>query len=41
VIAVTIVANVAGGLGAHHFSFGWLVPVVILSCVFLRLSRRC
>ena len=41
VIAVTIVANVAGGLGAHPFSFGWLVPVVILSCVFLRLSRRC
>jgi len=39
VIAVTIVANVAGGLGAHHFSFGWLVPVVILSCVFLRLGR--
>jgi len=40
VIAVTIVANVAGGVGAHHFNFGWLVPVVILSCVFLRLGRR-
>jgi Domain of unknown function (DUF1707) len=40
VIAVTILANVAGGLGTHHFHFGWLVPVVVLSLVFLRLSRR-
>jgi hypothetical protein len=40
VIAVIILGNVAGGLGAHHFGFGWLVPVVVLGCVFLRLSRR-
>ncbi len=40
VIALTIIGNVAGGLGAHHFNVGWLVPVVVLSCVFLRLSRR-
>ena len=40
VIAVTILGNVAGGLGAHHFGFGWLVPVVVLGFVFLRLSRR-
>jgi hypothetical protein len=39
VIAVIILGNVAGGLGAHHHDFGWLVPVVILGCVFLRLSR--
>jgi Domain of unknown function (DUF1707) len=45
VIAVIVVGNVAGGLGAHHLGahhlgFGWLVPVVILSLVFLRLGRR-
>jgi Domain of unknown function (DUF1707) len=40
VIAVIVLGNVAGGLGAHHFGFGWLVPVVVLSFVFLRLSRR-
>jgi hypothetical protein len=40
VIAVIILGNVAGGLGAHHLDFGWLVPVVVLSFVFLRLSRR-
>ena len=40
VIAVIILGNVAGGVGAHHFGFGWLVPVVVLGCVFLRLSRR-
>lgn len=40
VIAVIVLGNVAGGLDAHHFGFGWLVPVVVLSCVFLRLSRR-
>jgi hypothetical protein len=40
VIAVIIVGNVAGGIGAHHLGFGWLVPVVILGFVFLRLSRR-
>jgi DUF1707 SHOCT-like domain len=40
VIAVIIIGNVAGGLGSHHFGFGWLVPVVVLSLVFARLSRR-
>jgi hypothetical protein len=40
VIAVIIIGNVAGGLGSHHPGFGWLVPVVVLSLVFLRLSRR-
>jgi hypothetical protein len=40
VIALIILGNVAGGLGAHHFGFGWLVPVVVLGFVFLRLSRR-
>jgi hypothetical protein len=40
VIAVIVLGNVAGGVGAHHFGFGWLVPVVVLSFVFLRLSRR-
>jgi hypothetical protein len=40
VIAVLILGNVAGGLGQHHFGFGWLVPVVVLGFVFLRLSRR-
>ncbi len=38
VIAAIIIGNVAGGPGQHHV--GWLVPVVILSLVFLRLSRR-
>jgi hypothetical protein len=40
VIAVIFLGNVAGGLGQHHFGFGWLVPVVVLGFVFLRLSRR-
>ena len=40
VVAVIIIGNVAGGLGSHHFGFGWLVPVVVLSLVFARLSRR-
>lgn len=40
VIAVIIAGNVAGGLGSHHFGFGWLVPVVVLSLVFARLTRR-
>jgi hypothetical protein len=40
VIALIILGNVAGGLGAHHFGFGWLVPVVVLCFVFLRLTRR-
>jgi hypothetical protein len=40
VIAMIILGNVAGGLGQHHFGFGWLVPVVVLGFVFLRLSRR-
>jgi hypothetical protein len=40
VILATILGNVASGVGQHHFGFGWLVPVVILGCVFLRLSRR-
>jgi hypothetical protein len=40
VIAVLILGNVAGGLGQHHFGFGWLVPVVVLGFVFLRLSHR-
>jgi hypothetical protein len=38
VIAAIVLGNVAGGLGQH--SFGWLVPVVVLSCVFLRLRHR-
>jgi hypothetical protein len=38
VIAAIVLGNVAGGLGQH--SFGWLVPVVLLSCVFLRLRHR-
>ena len=38
VIAAIVLGNVAGGLGQH--SFGWLVPVVVLGCVFLRLRRR-
>jgi hypothetical protein len=40
VIAVLIIGNVAGSFGAHHFHSGWLVPVIVLSFVFLRLSRR-
>lgn len=42
VIAVIILGNVAGALagGQDQRHFGWLVPVVVLSCVFLRLSRR-
>ena len=41
VVAVIIIGNVAGGLGSHHhLGFGWLVPVVVLSLVFARLSRR-
>jgi hypothetical protein len=40
VILATILGNVATGVGQHHVGFGWLVPVVILGCVFLRLSRR-
>lgn len=40
VIAVIIIGNVAGGVGSHHLGFGWLVPVVVLSLVFTRLSRR-
>jgi hypothetical protein len=40
VIAVIILGNVAGDLDAHHLGFGWLVPVVVLSFVFLRLSRH-
>ena len=39
-IAVLILGNVAGGVGQHHFGFGWLVPVVVLGFVFLRLSHR-
>jgi hypothetical protein len=38
VIAAIVLGNVAGGLGQH--SFGWLVPVVVLGCVFLRLRHR-
>jgi hypothetical protein len=38
VIAAIILGNVAGGVG--HHSFGWLVPVVVLGCVFLRLRHR-
>jgi Domain of unknown function (DUF1707) len=38
VIAAIILGNVAGGVGQH--SFGWLVPVVVLGCVFLRLRHR-
>ena len=40
VVAVLIIGNVAGGLGQHHFGFGWLVPVVVLGFIFLRLSHR-
>ena len=41
-IAVIVVANVAGNTAGHSHSFGWLVPVAILGMVFLRLvvSRR-
>ena len=38
VIAAIVLGNVAGGLGQH--SFGWLVPVVVVGCVFLRLRHR-
>jgi hypothetical protein len=38
VIASIIFGNVAGGHG--HLHLGWLVPVVILGCVFLRLGRH-
>jgi hypothetical protein len=38
VIAAIVLGNLAGGLGQH--SFGWLVPVVVLGCVFLRLRHR-
>ena len=38
VIAAIIVGNVAGGFG--QLGLGWLVPVVVLGCVFLRLCRR-
>lgn len=40
VILATIIGNVAAGVGQHHFNFGWLIPVVIFSCIFLRLARR-
>jgi hypothetical protein len=38
VIAAIVLGNVAGGLGQH--GLGWLVPVVVLGCVFLRLRHR-
>jgi hypothetical protein len=42
VIAAIIVGNVAGDLAGNlgQHSFGWLVPVVVLSLVFLRLCRH-
>lgn len=42
VIAAIIVGNVAGSLAGNldHQGFGWLVPVVVLSLVFLRLCRH-
>jgi uncharacterized protein DUF1707 len=38
VIAAIVLGNVAGSVGQH--SLGWLVPVIVLGCVFLRLSRH-
>lgn len=47
VIAATVVGNVIGDVvgnvghnGAHSVSLGWLVPVVILLCVFRCMHRR-
>ncbi|HVT68648.1 MAG TPA: DUF1707 domain-containing protein, partial [Trebonia sp.] len=42
IVAVIIAGNVAGNAAGHTHSFGWLIPVAILSMVFLRLvvSRR-
>jgi hypothetical protein len=39
VIAVVIVAIIAGNLLGHSAHFGWLIPVVILGFILLRLSR--
>jgi len=39
VIAVVIVAIIAGNVLGHSAHFGWLIPVVILGFILLRLSR--
>jgi hypothetical protein len=39
VLAVVIVAIIAGNLLGHSPHFDWLVPVVILGFILLRLSR--
>ena len=43
-IASIVLGNLAGGVavaGGHvQVHLGWLVPVIVLSLVFLRLSRR-
>jgi hypothetical protein len=39
VLAVVIVAIIAGNLLGHSAHFGWLIPVVILGFILLRLSR--
>jgi hypothetical protein len=39
VIAVVLVAIIAGNVLGHTAHFGWLIPVVILSFVLVRLSR--
>ena len=39
VIAVVIVAIIAGNVLGHSHHFGWLIPVVILGFILLRLSR--
>ena len=39
VIAVVIVAIIAGNVLGRSAHFGWLIPVVILGFVLLRLSR--
>ena len=42
VLALTILGNVASGVstGFHHFSVGWVVPVVIMLIVLRRIGRR-
>ena len=39
VLVVIIVGNVLGGVAGHRGA-GWLIPVVVLGCVFARLARR-
>lgn len=41
VIAAIVVGNVFGniGHGFHQASFGWLIPLVVLVCVFRRIHR--